>query len=255
MSGYGMVACPTLYPGQTLRAKVVAAQGSSCAARFDLGTYYGDAIARRMGPRVDLKPGEMTTIEWVVPDFGEPIANVGVSFDGIGPAEIDSLTWFGPPDCTIGRPQSGGTLWRRAWVNACDRFDDRPGEDFTLAQNEGRGLLICGTRDWDNYEAAATITPRLATTCGIAVRVQGLRRFYALLLCNDGKARLVRMLGELTTLAEADVPWTLDKPIALTLLRVRLASRRHRDAGRRRSKQPTRHWQAARLPFCWKKAR
>ncbi|MBA3272854.1 MAG: ADP-ribosylglycohydrolase family protein, partial [Chthoniobacterales bacterium] len=48
-TSYSLIVSPTLYAGQILRAKVIAAPGASCAARFDIGTYYGDAIARRMG--------------------------------------------------------------------------------------------------------------------------------------------------------------------------------------------------------------
>ena len=44
----------------------------------------------------------------------------------------------------------------------------------------------------------------LAVSFGLAVRVQGLRRYYALLLCRDGKARLVKALDETTILKEID---------------------------------------------------
>ena len=43
---------------------------------------------------------------------------------------------------------------------------------------------------------------------GIAARVQGMRRFYALLLCEDGKARLIKALDGDTVLAEVDYPWS-----------------------------------------------
>ena len=47
----------------------------------------------------------------------------------------------------------------------------------------------------------------MAKAAGIAARVQGLRRYYALLLCDDGKARLIKALDGDTVLAEAEFPW------------------------------------------------
>ena len=48
----------------------------------------------------------------------------------------------------------------------------------------------------------------MAKCAGIAARVQGMRRYYALLLCDDGKARPIRALDGDTVLAEQDYPWT-----------------------------------------------
>jgi hypothetical protein len=47
--------------------------------------------------------------------------------------------------------------------------------------------------------------------------VQGQRRYVALLLCADGKARLVHVLYEEKVLAEADFAWSLDESYTLAL--------------------------------------
>ena len=48
---------------------------------------------------------------------------------------------------------------------------------------------------------------------GVGVRVQGLRRFYALLLVRPNVLRLVRVRdGETTILAEAPFAWSFEKP-------------------------------------------
>ena len=88
-----------------------------------------------------------------------------------------------------------------------DQFDLRWPEPFRLAQNEGRGLLIQGSREWTDYEAVSALTLHLVTQAGIAVRVQGMRRYYALLLSRDGKARLIKALDGDTLLAETDYEW------------------------------------------------
>ncbi len=100
-------------------------------------------------------------------------------------------------------------MWRKAWVNGVDIFGERWWPDpYRLVQNEGRGLLMQGTCEWIDYQANSTVTIHLAKAAGIAARVQGLRRYYAILLCDDGKARLIKALDGDNVLAEVDFPWT-----------------------------------------------
>ena len=139
-------------------------------------------------------------LEWRIPDTGgQPIAEVGVETDG--PARLRWLTWDGPPDVTLGRP-AGGTLWRRAWVYGVDRWGDWWPETYRLIQDRGTGLLIQGTREWTDYEVRAPIVPETVAAAGLAARVQGMRRYYALLLRPD-RAQLVRERDGTTVLAEA----------------------------------------------------
>jgi len=105
------------------------------------------------------------------------------------------------------RPPDGGTMWRRAWVNGVDQFDPRWPEPYRIVQNHGTGLLIHGTREWTDYRVSATVTLHMVAAGGVGARVQGMRRYYALLLYSDDKARLVKALDGDTTLAEADFAW------------------------------------------------
>jgi hypothetical protein len=115
------------------------------------------------------------------------------------------------------KPATGGTMWRRAWVDGVDHFDRWWPEAFRLVQNQGRGVLIHGTRDWTDYRVSAVITPHMAEACGLGARVQGMRRFYALLLGTDGVARLIKALDGDTVLAEMGFRWALGHPYALRL--------------------------------------
>ena len=108
----------------------------------------------------------------------------------------------------LANPGGDGVMWRRAWVNGVDQYDAWWPEAFRLVQNSGRGLISQGTREWTDYCAQATLTLHLAKTAGLAVRVQGMRRYYALLLCNDGRARLIKALDGDTVLAECTFAWT-----------------------------------------------
>jgi ADP-ribosylglycohydrolase len=190
MTGYELQASPTLYPGQTVRARVDGGR-----FRLLVRVYDGsDGLVTVHAPE--------GATEWRVPDTGgQPIAQVGV--EAFEPVLLDRLTWDGPPDATLTRPAEGGSMWRRAWVNGVDRFDPDWPEPFRLIQNRGRGLLIQGTREWTDYEVRAAIVPETVAVAGIAARVQGMRRYYALLLCDDDTLRLVRELDGTITLAEA----------------------------------------------------
>lgn len=78
-------------------------------------------------------------------------------------------------------------------------------------------MYIQGTRDWDDYEVSATLTPQVAKSFGLAARVQGLRRYYALLICCDQTVRLVRALDEVTVLQERPFKWNFGSPYSLSL--------------------------------------
>jgi ADP-ribosylglycohydrolase len=185
MSGYELQASPTLYSGQVVRAEVEGASARLVVRLYD----ERDELVTLRGPG----------LEWRIPDTGgRPIAEVGVETDG--PARLRWLTWDGAPDVTLGRP-AGGTLWRRAWVHGVDRWEARWPEPYRLIQDRGTGLLIQGTREWTDYEVRAAIVPETVAAAGIAARVQGMRRYYALLLRAD-RAQLVRELDGTTVMAE-----------------------------------------------------
>lgn len=204
---YALVASPTLYPGQTIRATV------SGSARLVLQVYTGADEPRTVeGPA-----GSDTELVWTVPDLdGQPVVAVGVRT--AGPAILHDLTWDGAPSVRLTRPADGGAMWRRAWVAALDRFDDRWPEPFRIVQNRGRGMLITGTRDWRDYTVTADVTPHLAAAAGLAARVQGLGRYYAVELAGE-QVRLVRGVpnGDPVVLARQPYDWAYGRTYHLFL--------------------------------------
>ena len=225
MDTYDLLASPTLYPGQTLAAAVMAdeANGSPVTCRLYLRRYgEGDAVVYVEGPSTVLAPGAAHDFSWRIPQCdGQPIATIGIELRAeggtAGAVYLDYLTWQGAPDVVLAQPAEGGTMWRRAWVNGVDQYDRRGPVAYCPVQNHGTGLLIQGTREWLDYRVCATITPRLATAAGIAARVQGMRRYYALLLHHDGTARLVKARDGETVLAQSDFPWAVDISYVLSL--------------------------------------
>jgi ADP-ribosylglycohydrolase len=225
LTSYPLVVSPTLYSGQTIRARIQAdrANEASVQASAFIRFYDGtDALVRLAGPGALLEAGAEHDFEWRVEDTGgQPVAAVGVELragDGApGTVYLDYLTWDGAPQLNLTRPTDGGTMWRRAWVQAVDRFDPGWPEPYRLIQNSGRGLLIQGTREWTDYRVAATVRPEMVRATGIAARVQGLRRHYALLVGADDTARLIKELDGSTVLAEADVAQVFGRPYELAL--------------------------------------
>jgi hypothetical protein len=107
-------------------------------------------------------------------------------------------------------------MWQRAWVQAVDRFESTAAEPLRLIQDRGTGLLIQGARDWIDYEVEAALSAQMATAVGLAARVQGLRRHYALRLA-PGQAQLVKTLGEPRVLAEAVFAWEFGRAYVISL--------------------------------------
>jgi hypothetical protein len=224
MPGYQLLASPTLYPRQIVEAAVAAApaNGTPVTCRLVVQIYgAGDAPTMIPGSSTTLAPRELGDLAWRIPETGgAPIAAVGLEVAGdAGEATVllKSLTWGGVPTVTLGWPEGGGELWRRAWVDGVDQFEGRWPEPYRIVKNEGTGLISQGTADWRDYRAEATITVYLAEAAGLAVRVGGLRRWYALLLGADGVARLVKARDGETTLAETPFDRQLDRPYAFAL--------------------------------------
>lgn len=224
MRGYTLIASPTLYPGQTVRASVAADETNAApvTVQLILRHYDGeDRLVPAWGPEADIAPGDRCELTWRIPTLdGQPIAEIGLEIrgdNGPGSMYLDALTWGGSPDTCFRRPKDRGTMWRRAWVNGTDHDGGHWPEPYSVIQNHGTGLIMQGTREWTDYRVTAPVTIHLAKAGGIAARTGGMRRYYALLLCDDGMARLVKALDGDTVLAEAPFSWEVRHPYTLTL--------------------------------------
>ena len=201
---YPFVGAPRVYPGQTLRAQVL--QGAGARVRLYVA-YYDDEDK----PAVAYAPWEtvedVAQLVWPVPEVAYPAFEVGI--ETTGAVVLDYLCWDGEPDfVSTRRPSNRVTMRRRAWVNAVDEFvNNRWSAPFQLIQNSGRGLLIQGNREWRNIRVSADMRTNMATCCGVAVRVQGLRRYYAALLHRSGELRLVKMFDHENVLGSVQLDW------------------------------------------------
>ncbi len=229
MPGYGLFASPTLYPGQTVHAALEAKPNLSDPVR--VGLYirvYGpdNALVLHRGPVRTLGPGQTITLDYRVPDSGgEPVAEVGVEISAEtrtqGEVLVDHLTWEGTPAITLGRPQSGSTVWESAWVNAATHFHGRwssPPWLYRVIQDDGTGLVTQGEYEWTDYTVSVDVLPHLADRIGLLGAVRGLRRYVALVLDTDRRIRLIEQRDDTRrVLAESESVWQLENPVSLSL--------------------------------------
>ncbi|MBV9909600.1 MAG: ADP-ribosylglycohydrolase family protein, partial [Hyphomicrobiales bacterium] len=222
MRTYELMATPLVYPGQRVQARIIAGAKNAGAVRVSLSALVygvGDSLAPRSSEAVVLAPNEEAVLDWRLPDTdGQPIQSLGVAaMSPTGPQDatviLDWLRWDGPPDARLRRPREPNDFWRRAWVNAADNFSTTFSQAFRVSQDRGQGMIIHGGRQWRDYRVETALTAHLAEHIGVGVRVQGLRRFYAVLLERPDKLLLVRVRdGETTLLAETAFPWSFEMP-------------------------------------------
>lgn len=238
--GYRLLASPTIYSGQTIRARIVASAQNSRPVQVSLYLKHynaADDLTDIHDEPSFLAAGESTVLTWRVPSTqGYPIAFVGVQVEGTGgqggTVYLDYLTWGGAPKVTLNRPTereknrlahvAGPTLWKMAWIDGFasrERLADMDywPESYRLIQNRGRGLQIQGTREWTDYQVIARMTPHMCVAGGVAVRVQGMTRYYAMLIDRE-KTRIIRAFeGRDTVLAQTDTGWEFGRTYELNL--------------------------------------
>jgi hypothetical protein len=201
------------------------ANTASVCAGLRLKVYgQDDRLVDFDGPSVDLAPGADGVLSWSLPDLdGQPIQQIGVVLTSQGARTdgvvwLDYLRWDGTPRLRLRRPKAPSAFWRQSWVNNVQFFSKNFAAAFRISQDRGVGVIIHGTREWTDYRVASTIAVHLGSSAGLAARVQGLRRYYALLLETGGWVRLVKVRDDArTVMAEARCPWSLEKPTELAL--------------------------------------
>ncbi len=221
VTGYVLVASPTLHPGQRVKALVSAdsSNGGIVEARLYVRHYdSSDSLSILRGESTPLPPGTKAEISWTVPETeSQPIAEIGLELTSServdGCVTLDWLRWDGVPETSI--VPAAGSVWARAWAKALDRFEHARDGFRHLAQDRGRGLLIYGSDEWRDLGCESVVWAQMAERFGIAIRVQGLRRFYAVALSKGDRVEIVKCLGSTRVLASAPFKWAPYTPYRL----------------------------------------
>ena len=174
------------------------------------------------GKPTTLEPGAETRLEWRLPEFdGQPIGEIGVAITteaqrADGRILVDWLRWDGTPEVALRRPKVESDFWRMAWVNGVSFFSKLFPPSFRISQAVGEGMVSHGTREWTDYTVKTDLTVHLGNYGGLAVRVQGLRRYYGVRLVRDGRLQIIKVRDEtVTVLAEAPFDFAFEKAVPL----------------------------------------
>ncbi len=182
--GYGLMASPTLYPGQTLFAVVRGAgQRARPFVEVEAATAGAPPFVAR-GPEVTLGGGP-TSITWQVPFVPGPIVRVGIeSVAGVERTEraarlqLDRLEWTGAPRFDL---QSADLeRWRDVWFAAFDHVHVDPAGGLAFAHDRAGGWASIGGRSWRDVRVVARLEPPHDAPGGLFVRGRGARRRVAL---------------------------------------------------------------------------
>jgi len=227
MRTYDLMASPSVYPGQSLSARVVGGQENrgDVTVALAVGVYNSlDGIDIVEAAPQTLAPGAERVLEWRLPETGgQPIAEVGLIVRAAGRRAdgtvlIDWMTWSGVPEMELKRPDGDGDFWWRAWVSDCQFFSKRFKQSFRMSNGRGTGLILQGARDWTDFEVDTEIMIHAGQNAGVIARAQGRRRYYAVLLDRRGEMSLVRRFDdETTTLASGPADFEFETPIAVKL--------------------------------------
>ncbi|KXS97838.1 hypothetical protein AC578_7639 [Pseudocercospora eumusae] len=232
-----MMASPLLYPGQTLHARLSApelgAQNFTVGFRLMVYSSNDKLVAVDSDSTIALRAeSHLAELSWTIPIelSNKPIQQVGLLITPLAiPAKnisatvyLHSLSWVGAPHMTLQRPavseQAGVensadlmSMWERSFVSSVDKFHTSLGPSFYLSQDRGQGMIIHGTREWKDYKIRVNkFAVHLGQPAGVAVRVRGLRRWYALMFL-PGKVAIVKTRDdERKNLAMAEFDWKLD---------------------------------------------
>jgi ADP-ribosylglycohydrolase len=220
---YSIVASPTLYPGQEVRARVRAG-GGGCAVRlYVLQRDGGGAVRPWCSEPHELGPAARS-VTWRVPDVGvNPLLRMGLLVDAPGGYHgelvVEEVDWSGAPErfeqvgpfAISGRDVDLEPV--SAWVSSADVFEPDLRCGYALSHPHGAGLATIGTRDWDDYTARAVLELGLHEAAGVVVRCVGHRRYYGAVFAGGDRLALVKQRdGVRTTLAAAAFPYREDTP-------------------------------------------
>ncbi len=232
---YNFISCPLLYSGQNIESEIIFKSNSQKPITVTCFiNVFGeeDNYERINSESVVLFPDKSQKLKWKIPSTeGNPITQVGFSIESdeanSGSLILNYLTFTGEPNCKFSKPNhigkhkrgvkfSNAKMWKASWVDALDKWDS--GErTFRVCKDSGRGMLITGTDLWKNYKVTSDIAIQRVKTGGLAVRVQGLNRYYGLVISASNKLQLIKVINEPKVLKEIDFDLEYYKDYKLSL--------------------------------------
>jgi len=224
-SDFEVLGSPTLYPTQTIRAMIDAAEATPDAALF-IDCFGDDGLLETVsGPPLRLEAGT-NTLTWEVPDVGgRTIHRVGLALTSAtrldGQVVLRTLDWHGAPrDYRLGRsyeltdgldPWTTDTVWLRSFVSSAQNLAPDYTTTFCVSHPRAGGVVTTGTREWADYQVSSRIQFNASDAAGLVVRARGHRRYYAAVLVGSTLQIVRQNDGDRAVLAEVPVDHRTDE--------------------------------------------
>lgn len=222
-SYFEVIASPTLYQTQTVRATIRGFADANPALRFFIHYFDGtDQLARIDGEAFTLAKGD-TALSWKVPETGgRPIHRLGLELMAeqrlSGEIALIDLDWAGAPEnLNFGTsreltpkltPWDVTTFWTKSFVSSAKHYATDIYNTFTLSHPDKEGVITTGTRDWSDYRVASELVLELHEMVGLVARARGHKRYYAGVV-HSGKASIIRRRDEQVSVL-ASVPFSFE---------------------------------------------
>lgn len=209
MKGYEFIACPKLYPGNTLtaRCRLRDTDTSVEASLFVQVNGPDDILQTRYSACVVIEPDRWYNLSYSVEETnGQPITFTGICLKSrvpglTGSLDLDWLTWDSQVRTRIlPNPLPKGEAWKKSWVHSLDSLDFQWIDGVRLSKNTGSGLFYQGTEFWNDYNLKGEVIPHLFKRGGLVIAVKGLKRYLALELTQNYYMNLVHYYDETQTL-------------------------------------------------------
>lgn len=231
-SYFEVIASPSLYATQTVRATVRTFSPDNPQVRFYVVHYDGAGdLAKVRGDSLALDAGD-NHLQWRVPDLnGLPIYRVGLELQShrrlSGRIVLVDMDWKGAPEAFLMggafemspglSPFDTATPWTKSFVSSARHFAPDIFSTFCLSHPSENGIVTTGTRDWDDYEVSSRLTLDLHKVAGLVARVRGHRRYYAGVVENQSAKIIKRFDAARIILAEIPYQYSENAQLSFAL--------------------------------------
>lgn len=195
---------PIVYPGQTIEAKVMVSEAVAFPVLARLYVKDGNDGSRYYGSKQLLTPGEWTPLRLDIPRLkGACLEQAGIEWiptEAKGASLVcyaDDVHFGGRPNYEIDFAKERLERWTSLHIEVSQMSYLRG--IWTLEDGELSGSChgepaecYTGSPDWDDYEYAAVVIPKLGEHHRINFRVQGAIRSYAAGLAPGGQLALYK---------------------------------------------------------------
>ena len=209
---YGASFSPTIYPGQTISARVFAPEGADNLLAA-LGVWDDNQQRHHQAQAIPLRGGNWVNLTFQIPhlhnallsEVGLHLRTVGEAWDGH--LLLDDLTWEGAPSFGTDFQQERaefGAISQWTYLRGYWRKED----DGYHGSAAATGESYTGSPSWTDLQLRVGIKPLVGKHHNVNLRVQGARRSYAVGLAPGDRLVIYKNVGGFREVAAMPFDWT-----------------------------------------------